>query len=167
MKKVFIALTLVLSLVLFFSCNKGKIAEYENTIENLNSQIALLQEENEAFKQTDQYYYQSGADAFLNENDWDALVWMGKLKVKFPTSPLLLYANKIIEDAKLQIDKSNKRLQSLHASDGDRNVILYYIPGIGDIPRKIDLGEFKVPDPSRFSKPSGDGIIMPGNNDEN
>jgi len=86
-------------MVLFFSCNKGKITEYENTIETLNSQIALLQEENEAFKQTDQYYYQSGADEFLNGNYEKAVEWMNKLKIKFPSSSLLVYADKITEQS--------------------------------------------------------------------
>jgi len=99
--------------IAFLGCNKGKIAEYEKTIETLNSQIALLQEENnnlkaenndltkeiEAYKLTDQYFYQSGADEFINENYPRAIYFMNILKVKFPTSPLLVYADKIIKDS--------------------------------------------------------------------
>jgi len=137
MKKVFLTLVLMVSLVLFSSCNKGKITEYENTIEQLNSKIALIQEENdnlkkeiEAYNQTDQYFYQSGADEFLKENYLEALRCMGKLKVKYPTSPLLVYANKIIEDAKTQIDKLPSSVNTAFKST------FIYIPGIGDIPQK-------------------------------
>jgi len=108
MKKLFIGLTLIMSLFLFFSCNKGKIAEYEKTIETLNSQIALLQEKIDNYEKTDQYYYQSGADEYLIGNYWEAFIWMGRLKVKFPTSPLLRGADKIIEDLKLEINNEPK-----------------------------------------------------------
>jgi len=95
--------------VLFFSFNKEKIAEYEKNIENLNSQIELLKTENEnlrkeidTFKlteQNDQYFYQLGADAFLRRDFATAISYMEKLKVKFPASPLIGYADKIIKDA--------------------------------------------------------------------
>jgi len=121
MKKVFIAVTLVLLLVLFFSCNKEKINEYENTIETLNSQIALLQKENtnlkteidnlkienvnfklevDAYKLTDQYFYQAGVDEYINKRYNSAIRLMTILKLKFPTSSLLGYADKIISDSK-------------------------------------------------------------------
>jgi hypothetical protein len=167
MKKIFFDLTLILSLVLLFSCNKGKIAEYEKTIDTLNSKIALLQEEIDIYKMTDQYYYQSGADEFLNQNYWQALSWMGKLKVKFPTSPLIVYADKIIEDTKLQIEKLPSRYTIFRGLDKSKyqQVKNYYIPGVGDIPQKLEYDEdFEVADPSRLQPSEGGGIIMPGTN---
>jgi lipopolysaccharide export LptBFGC system permease protein LptF len=109
MKKAYIALTLMVSSVLFFSCdeflpnNKEKIAEYEKKIETLNSKIALLQEEIDNYKKTDQYFYQSGADEFLNKNYEKAIFFMNSLKVKFPTSLFIGYADKIIKDSEKSI----------------------------------------------------------------
>jgi len=141
--------------IAFLGCNKGKIAEYEKTIETLNSQIALLQEENdnlktentdlikdiEAYKLTEQYFYQSGADEFLNYNYLEAIIWLGKLKVKFPTSPLLRNADKIIEDAKIQMYKKDFT-PIIYRKKGSNTSLVRYIniPGVGDIPKR-DVGE--------------------------
>jgi outer membrane murein-binding lipoprotein Lpp len=110
----FIVLTIIVSSALFFSCdeflpnNKEKIAEYERTIETLNSQIALLQEEIDNIKKTDQYYYQAGADEFINKNYEKAIFFMNSLKIKFPTSSFIGYADKIIKDSEKIIKDSNK-----------------------------------------------------------
>jgi hypothetical protein len=50
LKKSLLPFLFIVSLFLFFSCNKEKTTEYENTIVELTSQIALLHEENENMK---------------------------------------------------------------------------------------------------------------------
>ena len=89
----------------FLPNNKEKIAEYERTIETLNSQIALLQEEIDNYKKTDQYFYQAGADEYLNKNYEKAIFFMNSLKVKFPTSSFIGYADKIIKDSNTNIEE--------------------------------------------------------------
>ena len=65
---------------------------------------------------------------------------MGKLKIKFPTSPLLVYANKIIEDSKSKIDKLPSRYKvSRDKASTSPSVKYYYIPGVGDIPQKLSI----------------------------
>jgi len=137
MKKVFIALPLALSMVLFFSCNKEKITEYENTIETLNSQIALLQEENnnlrkqiDNFTLTDHNFYQSGANEYCNGNYTNAIDWMNRLKVLFPTSNFISSANKIIFYSELEKDfeRSDSPLQR---PPNYKKRYDFYIPGAG------------------------------------
>jgi len=154
-KKIIVFVFFTIIGIVFFGCNKGKIAEYEKTIETLNSQIALLQEENnnlktenndltkeiEIFNQTDQYTYQTGVEEFIKYNYLEALKWMGKLKLKFPNSPLIRNADKIIEDVKIQ---SNKNISppKFYRKKGANTPLVRYIniPGVGDIPIK-DIGE--------------------------
>ena len=118
----FIGLSAIIFIVLpFIACNK------ENTIESLNSQILLLQEENDIihtenanlkeeidnlkleianlenefgiYRNTDEYYYQLGADAFINKNYREAIHFMNALKIKFPASSFLEYADSVIIEA--------------------------------------------------------------------
>jgi len=114
MKKVCIALSLIISSVLFFSCEeflpfyKEKITKYENTITTLQTENENLKKEIEAYKLTDQYFYQAGADEFLKGNFTKAIDYMNSLKVKFPTSSLIGYADKIIKDSEEKNKKKNR-----------------------------------------------------------
>ncbi|MDR0301709.1 MAG: hypothetical protein LBI04_05265 [Treponema sp.] len=108
MNRLIIAKAWLIMIVVSFllsSCNKEKITEQERIIEDLNSQILLLKAEIDIFKETDQYYYQSGTDEFINKNYKSAIDWMNNLIIKFPTSELLIYAEKI-KDVSLKILKS-------------------------------------------------------------
>jgi len=140
---------------------KININNNDNTVTKNDETIKEI----EAYKLTDQYFYQSGADAFLNEEYWEAITWMGKLKVKFPTSSLLRYADKIIEDAKVQIEKLPSRYTVLKEDEAKSPAIkYYYIPGVGDIPQKRVVAT----PPTRFGGGkstvifSGDAIKVPG-----
>ena len=101
------------STFLLFSCYyQDKLQEYKQTIENLDIQISTLQEDNRIlkeelvhYKMTDQFYYQSGADAFINRQYYEAIDWMNKFKIKFPLSSLLEFADKIIDDSNTELEK--------------------------------------------------------------
>jgi phage host-nuclease inhibitor protein Gam len=100
-----------------FSCNKEKLAEQErtielqkNNIEQLNIQITFLKTEIEnlkseivTLKETDQFYYQSGADEFTKGNFKQTIDWMNRLKLRFPNSTILVNADRMIRDSNTQI----------------------------------------------------------------
>jgi hypothetical protein len=105
MKK-FVILTCFVSLV-FVSCGVSK-ADFEALKaenEQLRVEIAIL-------KETDQYYYQSGADEFNKSEYAKTIDWMNKLKLKFPQSPLLSSADKIIAD-------SNAEIKAIYTKEND------------------------------------------------
>jgi hypothetical protein len=104
---------------LFFSCGISK-EEYNNVIsenKRLSATIIQLEDEIKKLKETDQYYYQSGADEFNNSNFNVAIEWMNNLKIKFPQSNLLSSADKLIKDSNTAIaaiyQKEKQDLDSL------------------------------------------------------
>jgi hypothetical protein len=96
--------------MVFVSCNQEKISQLEMTIERLSTQVLSLETENknlkeeiERLKETDQYYYQTGANEFSNKNFEQAIEWMNKLKAKFPISSLIASAEKLIRESNAEI----------------------------------------------------------------
>ena len=78
-----------------FGCNREKIDSLETSLAFLENENASLKNENISLKneiaklqETDQFYYQTGADAFTAGNYETTIEWMDKLKVKFPQSSL-------------------------------------------------------------------------------
>jgi hypothetical protein len=113
--------SLIVTLVLA-GCGIPK-EQYEAVVDEnkqLQEQISQMENEIKALKETDRYYYQSGADAFSSGNYESAIDWMNKLKLKFPQSTLQNSADKIISDSNAAIkaayaiekEKLNKLLSS-------------------------------------------------------
>jgi outer membrane murein-binding lipoprotein Lpp len=106
-----------LVLLVFLGCNQQKIDQLEYSVQILSTRNEELNEENiklknniellateiQALKETDQYYYQCGADEYANKNYDLAIDWMEKLKLKFPGTSLLSVADKLIRDSKNEI----------------------------------------------------------------
>jgi outer membrane murein-binding lipoprotein Lpp len=104
-------------LLVFGGCNQQKIDQLEYSLQILSNKneelvaeniklkkdIELLATEIQSLKETDQYYYQCGADEYTNKNYDLAIDWMEKLKLKFPDSSLLSVADKLIRDSKNEI----------------------------------------------------------------
>lgn len=109
----------LLVLLTFWGCSQQKIDQLEYSVQILSNKNEELNEENiklkkeikllvteiQSLKETDQYYYQCGADEYANKNYDLAIDWMEKLKLKFPGSLLLLLssADKLIRDSKNEI----------------------------------------------------------------
>ena len=107
---------IIVPILLLTSCDQRKINDQEVIIEQLIVENEQLKNENliliaeiEKYKESDEYYYQSGADAFLNKNYYQAIEFMNRVKVKFPTSNMLEFAEKIILDANAEIKKQIDR----------------------------------------------------------
>jgi tetratricopeptide (TPR) repeat protein len=93
------------ALLFLVACGVPK-NEYNNVIsenQKLKETISQLEDEIKTLKETDQYYYQSGADEFSKGNYIAAIEWMDKLKLKFPNSSLTDSASKLVKDANNEI----------------------------------------------------------------
>jgi hypothetical protein len=107
----------LLVLLTFWGCSQQKIDQLEYSVQILSNKNEELNEENiklkkeikllvteiQSLKETDQYYYQCGADEYANKNYDLAIDWMEKLKLKFPGTLLLSSADKLIRDSKNEI----------------------------------------------------------------
>ena len=107
MNKYFVSLVLCF---VFLSCNQEKISQLELTVERLTAQLLILENENNLLKEeinnlmeTDQFYYQSGADEFSLGNFENAIDWMNRLKIKFPASSLISSADTLIRNSNTEI----------------------------------------------------------------
>ena len=179
----------VLPLFLFFSCYQDKLVERERTNTNLNTQISSLQVENENLKEeianlntqfsslqienenlkeevekyklTDQFYYQSGADAFLERNYSEAIHFMNSLKIKFPTSSFLGHTEKIINDSK---DRVDEYFQYYFNNQVYFNNPLYELTGrisSLSIPPNYGYGRYSRKDSTFTPTLTGNAIIIP------
>jgi len=108
MKKFIIIITVLCSILT--SCNNNKIALLQESLKRTQDINSQLEKENQALKsdieklkETDQYYYQSGADEFASTNYDNAIAILSELKLKFPQSNLLPSADKIIRESKAAI----------------------------------------------------------------
>jgi hypothetical protein len=91
--------------ILFLGCGVNR-EEYDNVVyENtqLKETILKLDDEIRRLKETDQYYYKSGTDEYMQGNFKNAIDWMEQLKLKFPNSSLLDSGDKLIKDANNEI----------------------------------------------------------------
>jgi hypothetical protein len=117
MKKICEVFLVLFILLAFLGCNQQKISQLEYNVQILNNKNEELNEENiklknemellvieiQSLKETDQYYYQCGADEYANKNYDLTIDWMEKLKLKFPSTLLLSAADKLINDSKNEI----------------------------------------------------------------
>jgi hypothetical protein len=91
--------TIMFLSVFFVSCNQEKINDLNTQISELKTENENLKVEIEILKETDDFYYQSGADEFINHKYENAIDWLTRLKIKFPTSELLPHADKILNES--------------------------------------------------------------------
>jgi hypothetical protein len=113
--KNFLTFTLAL---LFIGCGIPEEDHLKVVDENrqLKETVARLEEEIKQLKETDQYYYQSGADEFNSGNFQKAIDWMNNLKLKFPQSNLIVSADKLVKDSNAAIAAMyQKEKQSLNS----------------------------------------------------
>ncbi|GAB6393204.1 MAG: hypothetical protein MdMp014T_2577 [Treponematales bacterium] len=97
---------------------------------------SILQPEIHNSMETDRYYYQTGVDAYT-KGDYDSSIrWMHNLKIKFPRSPLIPEAEKMVENSIMAIGTANieaiEPISPLNvelANDFASNGIKEYLPG--------------------------------------
>jgi hypothetical protein len=87
----------------FIGCNGEKISQLEYSLTQAQQENIRLNEEIQKLKETDQSYYQFGADEYNLKNYSKAIDWMNNLKLKFPQSSLIPSADKLIRDSNIQI----------------------------------------------------------------
>ena len=60
-------------------------------------------------KETDQFYYQCGADEFSSGNFEKAIDWMNRLNIKFPAPNMISTADRLIGESNTQITAKHER----------------------------------------------------------
>jgi predicted translin family RNA/ssDNA-binding protein len=90
-----------------FGCgiNKDEYNKVVSENQQLKEEILQLEDEITKLKETDQFYYQSGAEEFANGKFEEAIEWMNNLKLKFPQSTLITSSDNLIIESKNAIAK--------------------------------------------------------------